>query len=98
MRCRICCGDWFWQASSGLSRQSWSSISERVLELAGQDANVMRLAAPYYFNFAFAMLPIIWFGVLRSFAAAMMRTGFVMAITVAHRGPELRLDAGSGAW
>lgn len=53
-----------------------------VLWLGGQDAKVMALAAPYYFNFAFAMLPIIWFGVLRSFAAAMMRTGFVMAITV----------------
>ncbi len=53
-----------------------------VLKWAGQDENVMVLAAPYYFYFAFAMLPIIWFGVLRSFAAAMMRTGFVMAITI----------------
>ena len=53
-----------------------------VLSLAGQDPEVIRTAAPYYHNFAFAMLPIVWFGVLRSFAAALMRTGFVMAITV----------------
>jgi MATE family multidrug resistance protein len=54
-----------------------------VLRLAGQDAEVIRISGPYYTAFAFAMLPIIWFGVLRSFAAAMMRTGFVMTITVA---------------
>ncbi|WP_373503499.1 MATE family efflux transporter [Aestuariivirga sp.] len=53
-----------------------------VLNAFGQDAEVIRMSAPYYFNFAFAMLPIIWFGVLRSFAAAMMRTGFVMGITI----------------
>ena len=28
------------------------------------------------------MLPIVWFGVLRSFASAMMKTGFVLAVTV----------------
>ena len=28
------------------------------------------------------MLPIVWFGVLRSFAAAMMKTGFVLAVAV----------------
>ena len=65
-----------------------------VLELAGQDPQVMRLAAPYYFNFAFAMLPIVWFGVLRSFCAAMMRTGFVMAITVLTVGLNYALMQG----
>lgn len=48
----------------------------------GQDPQVVALAEPYYQGFAFAILPIVWFGVLRSFAAAMMRTGFVLVITV----------------
>jgi len=53
-----------------------------VLRFAGQDPEVIRMAEPYYRAFAFAMLPIIWFGVLRSFVAALMKTGFVLAITV----------------
>lgn len=48
----------------------------------GQDPDVVALAKPFYQGFAFAVLPIVWFGVLRSFAAAMMRTGFVLAITI----------------
>lgn len=55
---------------------------QTVLTLARQDAEVIAVSEPFYRNFAFAMLPIIWFGVLRSFAAAMMRTGFVLAVTV----------------
>ncbi|WP_421695104.1 MATE family efflux transporter [Aestuariivirga sp.] len=53
-----------------------------VLTVLGQDPEVIELAGPYYTGFAFAMLPIVWFGVLRSFAAAMMKTGFVLFITV----------------
>ena len=53
-----------------------------VLRLTGQDPEVISLSGPYYTGFAFAMLPIIWFGVLRSFVAALMKTGFVLAITV----------------
>jgi multidrug resistance protein, MATE family len=53
-----------------------------VLGISGQDPGIIVMAEPYYRHFAFAMLPIIWFGVLRSFASAMMRTGFVMAITI----------------
>ena len=53
-----------------------------VLRVTGQDPEVIRMAEPYYRAFAFAMLPIIWFGVLRSFVAALMKTGFVLAITV----------------
>ncbi len=53
-----------------------------VLRFTGQDPKVIRLSEPYTQWFAFAMLPIIWFGVLRSFVAAMMRTGFVLAITI----------------
>ena len=53
-----------------------------VLRLTGQDPEVITLAEPYYRGFAFAMLPIVWFGVLRSFVAALMKTGFVLAITV----------------
>lgn len=55
---------------------------EGVMTLAQQDAEVIAISEPFYMNFAWAMLPIIWFGVLRSFCAAMMRTGFVLAITV----------------
>jgi len=53
-----------------------------VLRALGQQPQVIDLAGPYYTGFAFAMLPIVWFGVLRSFAAAMMKTGFVLAVTV----------------
>ncbi len=54
-----------------------------LLRYTGQDPEVIRLSQEYYTAFAYAVLPIIWFGVLRSFAAAMMKTGFVLAITVA---------------
>lgn len=53
-----------------------------VLRLTGQDPEVIRISESYYTGFAFAMLPIIWFGVLRSFVAALMKTGFVLAVTV----------------
>jgi len=53
-----------------------------ILRALGQQEQVIALAGPYYTGFAFAMLPIVWFGVLRSFAAAMMKTGFVLAVTV----------------
>lgn len=53
-----------------------------VLRALGQKPEVIELAGPYYTGFAFAMLPIVWFGVLRSFAAAMMKTGFVLTVTV----------------
>lgn len=53
-----------------------------VMRALGQQSQVIELAGPYYTGFAFAMLPIVWFGVLRSFAAAMMKTGFVLAVTV----------------
>ena len=52
-----------------------------VMAVLGQDPQVIALAGPYYFAFAFAILPIVWFGVLRSFVAAMMKTGFVLFIT-----------------
>lgn len=53
-----------------------------VLRALGQQPQVVELAGPYYTAFAFAILPIVWFGVLRSFAAAMMDTTFVLAVTV----------------
>ena len=45
-----------------------------VMRVLGQKPEVIELARPYYLGFAFAILPIVWFGVLRSFAAAMMKT------------------------
>jgi multidrug resistance protein, MATE family len=53
-----------------------------VLRFAGQDEAVIALAGPFASRFCWAMLPIILFSVLRSLAAALMRTGAVMAITV----------------
>ncbi len=53
-----------------------------VLAFAGQSPEVVAVAAPFARGFAFAMLPMILFSVLRAFAAAMMRTGMVMGVTL----------------
>lgn len=54
-----------------------------VLRLAHQDPDIIAMAQPYYRYFAFAILPIVLAGVLRSFVAALMRTGVVLAVAVA---------------
>jgi MATE family multidrug resistance protein len=52
-----------------------------VLSFLGQDPEIVALSKPFSTGFAFAMLPLIVFALLRSFAAAMMRTGAVFIIT-----------------
>jgi MATE family multidrug resistance protein len=54
-----------------------------LLGWAGQAPDVIAIAGPFSHGFAFAVLPMILFSVLRATAAAMMRTGMVMAITIA---------------
>ena len=49
-----------------------------LLALTGQDPRVIELAAPYLHGLAGFVLPVLWFSVLRSFVAALARTGAVM--------------------
>ena len=53
-----------------------------LLALSGQDPRVIELAAPYLHGLAGFVLPVLWFSVLRSFVAALARTGAVMVISV----------------
>ncbi len=53
-----------------------------ILSRTGQDPVVIDMARPYFTLFAWSLLPMIWFAVMRAFVAALMRTGFVMTITI----------------
>lgn len=53
-----------------------------VLAAARQDPAVIALARPFFEIFAWSLLPMIWFTVMRAFVAALMRTGFVLFITI----------------
>jgi MATE family multidrug resistance protein len=55
---------------------------DATLIIAKQDPAVVDMARPFLSMFAWAMLPLIWFAVMRAFVAALMRTGFVMFITI----------------
>jgi MATE family multidrug resistance protein len=52
-----------------------------VLAVLGQDPGIVALSHDFSQSFAFALPPLIVFALLRSFAAALMRTGAVLAIT-----------------
>ena len=65
-----------------------------VLALTGQDPTVVALAAPYLRALSGCVLPVLWFSVLRSFVAALARTGAVMVITVAAVGLNYLLTLG----
>lgn len=52
------------------------------LGVFGQSVEVVEAARPFCRMLAFAILPIVWFGVLRSFVSAFLRTGLVMGVTV----------------
>lgn len=56
---------------------------ESILRFAGQSPEVLAIAGPFARAFSLAMLPMLLFAVLQGLAAAMMRTGMVMAIVVA---------------
>ncbi len=53
-----------------------------VLALAGQDPKVVALADPYLKPLSGAIMPVLWFSVLRSFVSALARVGAVMVITI----------------
>jgi MATE family multidrug resistance protein len=57
-----------------------------LLAPTGQDPKVIALAVPYLHALSGCVLPVLWFSVLRSFVAALARTGAVMVITVAAVG------------
>ena len=53
-----------------------------LLRLFGQTEEIIAISRPYAHGMAFSMLPMIVFAVLRGFAAAMMRSGAVLVVTV----------------
>jgi MATE family multidrug resistance protein len=65
-----------------------------VMVLTGQDPKVIALAGPYLHALAGFVLPVLWFAVLRSFVAALARTGAVMVITVGAVGLNYLLTLG----
>ncbi len=65
-----------------------------LLALTGQDPKVVALAAPYLHALSGIVLPVLWFAVLRSFVAALARTGAVMLITLGAVGLNYLLTAG----
>jgi MATE family multidrug resistance protein len=54
---------------------------DAVLVLTGQDPEIIALMGPYLKPLSGAMLPMLWFFVLRSFVASLAKTGAVMVIT-----------------
>ena len=65
-----------------------------ILALTGQDPEVIALAEPYLHALAGFVLPVLWFAVLRTFVAALARTGAVMVITVTAVGLNYLLTRG----
>jgi len=59
---------------------------DSVLAVTGQDPAVIAPMRSYLGPFSIAILPMLWFFVLRAFITALARTGAVMAITVAAVG------------
>lgn len=65
-----------------------------VLAWTGQDPEVIALMGPYLKPLSFSILPMLWFFVLRTFVAALAKTGAVMLITVAAVGLNYVLALG----
>lgn len=53
-----------------------------VLSWTGQDPQVIAIMGPYVRTMALSILPLMWFFVLRTFVAALAKTGAVMLITI----------------
>jgi MATE family multidrug resistance protein len=71
-----------------------------ILHLTGQSAEIIGRAAPYYHAFSLALPALIISAVLRAFLAAMMRTGWVLAVslfTVALQYPLIHMLVHGGA-
>ena len=65
-----------------------------VLSSTGQDPELIALMGPFLEPRAMAMLPMLWFFVLRTFAASLARTGAIMAITIVAVGVNYVLCLG----
>ena len=61
-----------------------------LLELAGQDPRVVAAVAPYTHALAFAVLPILWFTVLRNYVTAVEKPMVIFVLSIA----ALILNAG----
>lgn len=57
-----------------------------VLSWTGQDPQILAAMKPYLGPLSLEMIPMLWFFVLRTFVAALAKTGAVMVITVAAVG------------
>ena len=67
---------------------------DSVLALTGQDPRVIAIMEPYVQPLSIQMLPMMWFFVLRTFVAALAKTGAVMVITVVAVGLNFVLCKG----
>ena len=65
-----------------------------VLTWTGQDPVIIALAEPYLHTLSGFVLPTLYFSVLRSFVAALAKTGAVMVITVSAVGLNYLLTYG----
>ena len=54
---------------------------DHILQLTGQDPEVVALAGPYLRHLSFSAIPFLLFSVLRNFVAALSRPNIVMLIT-----------------
>ncbi len=63
-----------------------------VLSLAGQDPDVVRLITIYSRILTFAVLPALWFAVLRNYVTALARSSAIGSITVAALALNLGLN------
>ncbi|MEM7195823.1 MAG: MATE family efflux transporter [Pseudomonadota bacterium] len=59
---------------------------DAILEITGQDPDVVRLSRPFLHTLSFCVLPVLYFAVLRNFVSAIAKPMSVMVITVAAVG------------
>ncbi len=65
-----------------------------VLALTGQDPEIIAIMGPYLEPLALSVLPMLWFFTLRTFVAALAKTGAVMLITLVAVGINYVLTLG----
>lgn len=65
-----------------------------ILRALGQSEEIITLTKPYVQCFAFSLMPVLLFAVLRSFAAAMMRSSAVLVVTLASVAVQYFLNRG----
>jgi MATE family multidrug resistance protein len=67
---------------------------DSALALTGQDPEIIALMGPYLKPLSGAILPMLWFFVLRTFVASLAKTGAVMVITIVAVGLNYVLCVG----